>query len=252
MFSNRMIFEPPMEVRSGFYKCSPKFHLDTIVNMYIDHRVDGVVFTNGEICTWYHYKNQSLKQLTSQKIELQSQTRRGGQSAKRYARNRDIKRDHYVTELAEKTIELFFDKNTNVQTITHLILCGPAEFKCELSEHKLLTNNFENIHIVTMADMNIVTLANSIDDFDDPLEKSVLDQIRKMVETADPRLVFGDEIIDALKNKQIKTLYVHTNVDLNNFMNLDISSMFDYNISVVNVSSHSINNYGGAIGVKFY
>ncbi|VBB18345.1 eukaryotic peptide chain release factor subunit 1 [Yasminevirus sp. GU-2018] len=242
-----------MEVRNSFYRCDSKFHLDTVIDMYADHRVDGIVYTNGETCVWYSYKNWSLKKLASQEIHLQNQFKNGGQSSNRLARNRDIQREHYVTRLAEKTVELFYDKNVNYQTVTHLVLCGPAEFKTELSEHKLITNFFENTHVVTMGGlMDQTVLANAVSTFDDPSEKAVLDRIQKMVQSADSKLVFGDEIVAHLKSRELKTLYVHVDVDLKNFMKSDISNMFDYNIEVVHVTSHSIIAYGGAVGEKFY
>jgi peptide subunit release factor 1 (eRF1) len=114
MFSDRLIFEPCMQVRNSFYRCDSKFYIDDIIQMYAeDHKINGIVYTDGEICVWYTLINNTLKKVTNDSINLQNQFKNGGQSSNRLARNREIQRDQYLTNLAEKTVSLYYDKNSN-------------------------------------------------------------------------------------------------------------------------------------------
>jgi hypothetical protein len=196
----------------------------------------------------YHYelKNKDLIKLSSSTIYLQNQFKNGGQSANRLSRLRDINRDHYITSLSEKTVQIFYDKENNKSKVKHLIFCGPAQFKIEISENKLISSFFNNIHIINMADLDYDLLISTVDNFDDPGEKTIVDRIRQLIDMADEKLTFGNDIIQDLNACLLRTLYVHK--DCKVIDNLKIS----YDVEIIKISSHMINQYGGIIGIKFY
>lgn len=246
IFSDRLIFEPNERIRNTFYKCDSKFYLDEILIMYIDHDVNGIIYTDGNYCNWYALKNKDLKKISSKTVILQNQFAGGGQSQNRLARLRDIQREQNITALAERTVELFYDKKENCQKMVNIVFCGPAEFKTELSEYKLIKQFFTNVHVVTMADMNYDLLLETIEKFDDPTERMIVDTILYMIETADSKLVFGNDIQPAIESCELKTLYIHKNNDY--WGNYEPN----YKLEIIKISSDVINTYGGVLGVKFY
>lgn len=235
-----------MRVNKSFYKCDSKFHIDDIIDMYKSYDKNGIVYTDGKICIYYELVNRDLRKIYSSDIHLQNQFSNGGQSQNRLARNRDINRDHYISELAEKTVNLYYDKNINKSKISNIVFCGPAEFKIELSKHKLIIQYFENIHLINMADIDYNLLIETVNNFDDPKEKNIISSLNDMIRNADDKLTFGDDIIDSLKLCEIETIYIHE--DCKTLDNLT----FEYNPTIIILKSHMILDYGGIIGVKFY
>lgn len=242
-----MIFEPVTRIKNGLYRCDSKFYLDEIVNMYKNHDVNAVIFTDGNVCVWFEHKNSSIKKLSSVQVYLQNQFKNGGQSQNRLRRNRDIQRAQHITSLSEKTVTLFYDKEKSKQKVKNLIFCGPAEFKIELSEHKLIRGFFENVHIITMGtELDIQILNDAIEKIEDPQDKINIAEIKKLISLADSRLVFGEDIKELISTFQIKTLYIHKDSEFIENIKLD------YELNVVKISSSMINEYGGVIGIKFY
>jgi peptide subunit release factor 1 (eRF1) len=217
--------------------------------MYKDHDLNGVIFTDGNVCTWFEHKNHSIKKIGSSTIHLQNQFKNGGQSTNRLARLRDIQREQYISSLSEKSVALFYDKENSKQKVKNIIFCGPAEFKTEMSEHKIIRRFFENIHIVTMgSDLNIQLLNETIDNIEDPREKANVAEIKRLISQADSRLVFGEDIQYMIESCQIKTLYIHKDSEYLSSNNIEIG----YEIEIIKISSPIINEYDGIIGVKFY
>lgn len=239
-----------MNIKSSLYRCDSTFYLNDIIQMYTDdHTVDGIVYTDGASCTWYTLVNTDLKKITCDNIHLQNQFKNGGFSSNRLARNRDIQRDHYLTELAEKTVNIYYDKQNNKQKVTNIVFCGPAEFKKELSDHKLINTYFKHVHIITMSELNYQLIIDTITNYDDPTEIDTVEQIRNMIRVADDKLVFGDELSLMIRMRLLSTLYVHHEIQIDKLRTeLDI----DYDIEIVKIKSNMIKDYGCVIGIKFY
>jgi peptide subunit release factor 1 (eRF1) len=236
-----------MHIKSTFYSCGSKFYIDEILDMYVlEHDIEAVVYTDGNECIYYELINKHMKRLAKSSIYLTSQFKNGGQSANRLARIRDIERENYITLLAEEIVDLYYDKENNRQKVKHFIICGPAQFKEELSEHKLIKKFFKNMHVINMADVDQNKIFDAINNFDDPEEKEHLDNIRDLIGTADNRLVFGDQIPIELKECMIGKLYIH--VDNKELQNLKLQ----YKPKIIKIKSGMILEFGGAIGVRYY
>jgi peptide subunit release factor 1 (eRF1) len=244
IFSEKFIFEPKEKVKKTFYRCDSKFYIDEIINMYEDHEVNGVIYTDGSECIWYQLKGNNFKKMANINIYLQNQFKNGGQSSNRIARNREIQRDQYLLSLAEKTIDIFYNKDENKQTISNILFCGPAEFKIELSTHKLINKFFVNIQLVNMSLFNSDLIIESIKNIKDPSDIQNMTIINDMISMGDDRLVFGKEIKQMIEMCQIKTLYMHVD------MKCDFKP--DYKLTIIKMKCDDINKYGGIIGIKFY
>lgn len=237
-----------MNVKNSFYRCDSKFYLDDIIQMYSDdHKIDGIVYTNGEICIWYTLIDKDFKNLAKESIKLQNQFKNGGQSSNRLSRNRDIHRDHYVTQLAEKTVSIYYDKQLNNQIVSNIIFCGPAEFKRELFEHKLIRSYLKNIHLVTMGEMDYQLILDTISNIGDSDELDIVNQLRLMIQNADDKLVFGEDVYIYINMRMLNVLYIHHEININ-----ELGIINDYDFKIVKIKSSMIKDYGSMIGIKFY
>lgn len=247
-----------MKISESFYRCDSKFHIESIVGMYSeDHIIHGVVYTDGKTCVNYELKYGSLNKIMTSSIHLQNQFKSGGQSAVRFARNREIQRDNYITKMAERIIESFYDKDTNLPRVKNLIFCGPAQFKNEISEHKLIKNFFDAqfIHIINMGEMDYNLLMDTVNKMDDAEEKNIVTEIRELIALADNRLIFGTDIIACIDNCEIKTLYIHKDImdeSDNCVIGLIKDPEINKRIKIIKISSHMIMEYGGMIGIRYY
>ncbi len=224
-----------------------------------DHIINGVVYADGKTCVNYELKYGLLNKIMTSSIHLQNQFKNGGQSANRLMRNREIQRDHYITLMAERVIESFYDKNTNMPKVQNIIFCGPAQFKIEISEHKLIKSFFDAqyIHVINMGNMDYNLLMDFVNKIDDPVEKIIITELRELIALADNKLVFGKDIYDCLCNFEIKILYIHkdtANTDQSNEQIINIIRDPDISkrVNIINISSHMIMEYGGVIGIKYY
>lgn len=240
-----------MKVTKTIYKCDNKFHIDDIIDMYDDYENYGVLYTDGEKCIWFKFQNNIFTKLKENKFKLQNQFKSGGYSANRLARNRDIQRSHHITEIAEKTIDIF--KKINPKSV---IFCGPGNFKVEVMTSKNITSYYEKTQKTILKSLTICDddfnkmcdvikdMINTIDNDNDEFHK-----IQEMIIMADDRLVFGEEdIINGLHDQIISTLYLHDEYIL------DVENLIvDYRkVIIKRISNATILDYGGIIGVKYY
>lgn len=217
--------------------------------MYDNHATNGVIYTDGKSCVYYTLKNGDLSKVSTSSIFLQGQFKNGGQSANRLARIRDNNREFFITQLAEKTVTLFYDRDENRPKVDNIVFCGPAQFKVELSSHRLIKKFFDFIYTLNISDMsnnNYKQIQTFISNLDNHEEKKSIGKIKQLIALADDKLIFGDEIIPLLKSCQIETIYIHKSCIDQLYTNLD------YEPTIVTVSSDMILEYGGMIGVKWY
>lgn len=212
--------------------------------MYEDHNINGIIYTDGSECIWYQLKGNNFKKISNITIYLQNQFKNGGQSSNRIARNREIQRDQNLQMLAEKTVDLFYDKTENKQNVCNIIFCGPAEFKVELATHKLINKFFVNVHTVTMGELDMELIGETIKNIKDPADLKNMEIINDMISMGDDRLVFGKDIIPLIEMYQIKTLFIYSE------MKSDIKP--EYKLEIIKIRNNDINKYGGMIGIKFY
>lgn len=241
-----------MKVIKPVYKCDNKFHIDDIIDMYDNHDNHGILYTDGEKCVWFKLQNNIFTKLKDYKFKLQNQFKCGGYSANRLARNRDIQRNHYITEISEMTIDIFNKINPK-----SMIFCGPGNFKIEIMTSQIIQSHYENtktfIKSLTICDNEFGKMCDMIRDMintiDNDNQNTEFEKIQNMINMADDRLVFGeDDIMNGLNSQIISTLYLHTDYVFDND-----KLMIDHKkLAIVRISNISILDYGGIIGVKYF
>ncbi|KAL9652615.1 hypothetical protein ABK040_015578 [Willaertia magna] len=131
-----LVIEPPFHpIEHNLYYCDDRFHVDQLLNQLHDYecgKVFGFIIVNGQSCLFATLKGNHSKILHEFSVDLPKKHSKGGQSRERFARNREIARDAYLKEVAEKANHYFISQSQNCALVDGIILAGSADLKNEL------------------------------------------------------------------------------------------------------------------------
>ena len=125
-FNHGILLEPPKRINRPFYKCEKCFILDDILEMYKAETTHGIALISGKGAYLYTLtqsgEHLEYKLLYSKNVKLQGKTRRGGQSASRIDRNREIKKGVYRQTIVDQLISVYMDSDKTSYLIKDLLL----------------------------------------------------------------------------------------------------------------------------------
>jgi len=124
--------EPLKPLASGLYRCDSKFHLEALYQQLEDSKTYGYMIIDGNGFTIHLLSGNSGKTVYRKDENLPKKHGRGGQSKKRFERNREIARGRYTTKVAETAISYFIDPVTCQPSVTGIVLAGSAQLKDEV------------------------------------------------------------------------------------------------------------------------
>jgi peptide subunit release factor 1 (eRF1) len=237
--------------------CDDHFHLDEIIPMYDDtlsHRVDGAVYVDGSTCIQYLIQDGRLYEVDRFDIRLISQFKNGGQSSNRLERIVDENRNVFVQKVVESCLHNFYDKDTNCSKISNLVLYGPSRFKEDVATYNkpCLSQYFKYIELITVSDSSHTDkIFEYLEEIIDPIEEHIWMNITEMIELADPKLEFGEDIQVQLANCMLEKVIIDEELYNDEFV-----SQLNYEPEIIVIRSSKyrtcIQNYGGIIGIKWY
>ncbi|XP_074311229.1 eukaryotic peptide chain release factor subunit 1-3-like [Silene latifolia] len=131
-------FEPFKPVNVSLYMCDNKFHTEPLSQLLDAKEKYGFIVMDGNGTLFGTLSGNSRQVIHKFSVHLPGKTRRGGQSAARFSRNRMIARHDYVKRTAEHAAECFISQKSNQVTVSGIVLAGSADFKSELIESGLL------------------------------------------------------------------------------------------------------------------
>ena len=116
---------PPKPVTAYLYQCDDHFHLEWLKDMLREDKVFGLLVIDAS--------EAGLGILTGDRLEvpdlitsgISGKTRKGGQSARRYERGREMELTYYYHRVAEHATRVFIDN----EKVTGLIVGGPGPTK---------------------------------------------------------------------------------------------------------------------------
>jgi peptide subunit release factor 1 (eRF1) len=246
-----MIIYPPKPLQTKFYTCGKTFDLNHIIDMYGGSVVYGICLLSGEGYFLYSVEmtgrnHKEIKCLSQSQIHLQKKQKKGGSSAGRIERLRQVNRGHYIREIAE----IIKDTFANIENFKGIIVAGPTSFKLEVIKEDIFQSNFSK-KLLRVIDTNngdtihsICNLCQDILDIDDYESVCKIDkEIQYLIQIASNKLVFGiDNILDEIKNNTIEKVVISRDIQVN----------FNSDIHVVVVPNEMLRNYDGMIGIKYY
>lgn len=254
-----ILFEPPKKINKSFYVCDKRFHLDSILEMYKEEHVNGIVFVDGESYAFYMvYKSgdhMESKKILSDEVDLAKRHRKGGQSQLRFSRLRDQSEQHYISKLSELVIKTFMTDNNTKYLIERLVIAGPSKKKVLLAENELVNQFFhDKIELVTTTNLNDQTIYDIINStrniFNNQqmdIETKLMEKIQDLIQTNPDLLVFGqDEIIEAYCNHELQQLIIN---ESNNELELNENDV----CQIIKLSTNKLDVIGlQYVGIKWY
>lgn len=128
-------FEPPKPINTSLYVCDNRFHVDSLQYLFKDESVFGFIVVDGSGCLYGTVSGNVPRVLQTFTVDLPNKHGRGGQSALRFSRLREEKRQNYIRKVAEGATAMFIENDKcNVEG---LILAGSADLKTTLSKSDL-------------------------------------------------------------------------------------------------------------------
>ena len=136
-FNNRekklkMYFEPPRPIGRFVYHCDTNIKTDALRDLLKEQDAIGFVVMDGKGSLFAVVRGNEKSVKCRFTVDLPRKHSRGGQSAMRFARQREELRKNYILQVCEKATAVYItDDRPNV---TGLVLAGQAQFKDELEK----------------------------------------------------------------------------------------------------------------------
>lgn len=118
---------PPKPVGQYLYQCDDHFHVEWLRDMLRDEKVFGLLVIDSSEVGLGILSGGSLEIADIMTSGISGKTRKGGQSARRYERGREMELTYFFNRVGEHATRTFIDSNK----ITGLIVGGPGPTKEE-------------------------------------------------------------------------------------------------------------------------
>jgi len=118
---------PPKPVTQYLYQCDDHFHVEWLKDMLREEKVYGILSIDSSDAGMGILSGDSLEIADVLTSGISGKTRKGGQSARRYERGREMELTYYFNRVAEHATRVFIDSNK----VTGMIVGGPGPTKDE-------------------------------------------------------------------------------------------------------------------------
>jgi peptide chain release factor subunit 1 len=118
---------PPKPVNAYLYQCDDHFHLEWLKDMLREEKVYGLLSIDSSEAGLGILSGDRLEIVDVITSGVSGKTRKGGQSARRYERLRDMELTYYFNRVGEHATRAFLENNK----VTGLIVGGPGPTKDE-------------------------------------------------------------------------------------------------------------------------
>jgi peptide chain release factor subunit 1 len=118
---------PPKPVNSYLYACDDHFHLEWLRDMLREEKVYGILAVDASEAGLGILSGETLEIPDVITSGISGKTRKGGQSARRYERGREMELTYYYHRVAEHATRVFIDG----AKVTGLVVGGPGPTKEE-------------------------------------------------------------------------------------------------------------------------
>ena len=231
------VLEPPLPVTRSYYFCDKRFHTELFQDLFADHKEYHVFILDSECVRLYLWKNDNYRMLYKHDVDIATNTRRGGFSANRYRRNREIKKNLLYDTIVEK-----------VPATKPLIFCGYSETFKELqdkfAESKI--NVIDTVKLSTIQEDKIEgelarQISTSIAKHENLGSYKEFEEFEQLIVTQMDLCVFGQEEVEKYDSLfLVKKLLTSGVCAAKNCKN------------VVHVPEFILSKCGGCVGVLYY
>lgn len=207
MFDIQYVFEPPKPIKKTEYYCDKMFHIDTIVKLYEQPDMCGLIFINGEKCQLFTVDITNNDKLKCGNVNTYlKQHHKGGSSSARFGRLHDEKVVKYLKEISEEA-------RTTFKHVDKIVVGGISKRPDQLTQY---------LHTDVSAKIIGHIVMTQIDDA----------AILKMIELSnkfqsEKELIYLKDFIDIVEGKSVKGKAIYGDKDIeHSFENCEISKLY--------------------------
>ena len=128
------MIKPPIKLTQYLYRCDAIYHLDILRSLLDRGKKVGFLAIDTKDAGWGILSGNNLQILDHTGSGIPGKHRQGGQSAKRFEKQREMHVSDYFARIAATTRKLFLDENT----VDSIILSGPGHTKNQFNDEKRL------------------------------------------------------------------------------------------------------------------
>ena len=216
-------FEPFKPIRKKTYICDNYFHTENLNELLEDSETFGFIIIDGNGVNFYKLTGSNSIKIGKFDINLTSKTRRGGQSALRFSRNRDIQKNNFIRQSCEMATKYFIG-NSNLPIVKGIIIAGSADFKNKLAKSQLLDQRLTKIilNIIDVSyggDNGFKQAIEMSKDFLGNLklmeEKKIISEFFNEISINSGKYCIGiKEVIDCLNDGAIEKLIIYEDLQI--------------------------------------
>jgi len=131
---------PPKPVTAYLYQCDDHFHLEWLKDMLREEKVFGLLSIDSSEAGLGILSGDNLEVADLMTSGISGKTRKGGQSARRYERGREMEMTYYFHRVGEHATRVFIDGGK----VTGMIVGGPGPTKEEFLKGDYLHYELRN------------------------------------------------------------------------------------------------------------
>jgi peptide chain release factor subunit 1 len=139
---------PPKPVAQYLYQCDDHFHVEWLKDMLKEDKVFGLLSIDSSDAGMGILSGDRLEIADVLTSGISGKTRKGGQSARRYERGREMELTYFYHRVAEHATRVFIDSNK----VTGMIVGGPGPTKDEFLKGGYLHYELQN-KVVAVLDL---------------------------------------------------------------------------------------------------
>jgi len=211
--------EPPIELKMRLYRCDKQFVTDILEEMLDIKEVYGLVVLDRRDAIVAYLKGKTIIPLVKTHSEVPGKFKAGGQSAVRFARNRELAAVDHYKKVADYMKEQFLG-NKNLKGI---IVGGPGPTKYDFVEGNYITTEIKN-KIIAIKDLSYTDefgLQELLDKSEDILaqedvasEKKIMQQFFNILSTKPGMVAYGEtDTMNKLKMGTVNILLLSDNLE---------------------------------------
>ncbi len=211
---------PPHSITHYHFTIDDHFQLEPLREMLRDQKIVGILAVDAKDANLGILKGDRVELVDSLSSGVSGKTRKGGQSQRRYERERDMGLVYFFHRVAEHASEVFFKNQVNV-----LIAGGPGQTKNDFLKGQYLHYELDNmlLNIVDTQSAGKEGLKEIFDKSAELLNNMCGPEERKIIQRLSAELVkpngglatYGlDAVLDALSRGEVQVALVTDNTDV--------------------------------------
>ncbi len=201
---------PSKPIGKFLYEVNNHFQLEPLREMLRDQKIVGLIALDSKKAGFGIFIGEGLKLEEEITSGIPGKTRKGGQSQRRYERERDMGVNYFFRRIAEHAVKLFLEDNK----VTVLIVGGPGKTKNDFVEgnylHYELKNAFLDVADTQSAGergiREIVSKSSDvIRDMCVPEEKRAVQRVLTEIAKQNGLVIYGlNSVLESLKKGQVE------------------------------------------------